>query len=55
MLVLSRTIGESIKIGEDITIRVTGVRGKHVKLGINAPKELKIIRLEPDGNQDAQR
>lgn len=55
MLVPSRTIGETIKIGDDITIMVTDVRGKHVKLGINAPKELEIIRLETDGNGDAQR
>ena len=55
MLVLSRTIGETIKIGDDITIMVTDVRGKHVKLGIDAPKELKIIRLETDDSQDPQR
>ncbi len=55
MLVLSRTIGETIKIGDDITIMVTDVRGKHVRLGIEAPKELKIIRLETDGSRDAPR
>ena len=55
MLVLSRAIGETIKIGDDITIMVTEIRGKHVKLGIDAPKELKIIRPEPDGSRDAQR
>ena len=55
MLVLSRTIGEAIKIGDDITIMVTDVRGKKVKLGVEAPKKLKIIRLETDGNRHEQR
>lgn len=55
MLVLSRTVGESIKIGDDITIMVTDVRGKHVRLGVDAPKELKIIRSETGGNRDEQR
>ena len=46
MLVLSRKISESIKIGDNITIRVTDVRGDIVRIAIDAPKEIKIYRGE---------
>lgn len=46
MLVLSRKIGESIKIGDNITIRVADVRGDVVRIAIDAPKEIKIYRGE---------
>lgn len=45
MLVLSRRKSESILIGDDILITVITVRGKHTRLGIEAPKELAIRRL----------
>lgn len=44
MLVLSREINESIKIGNDIEIHIVEIRGKAVKLGIIAPKNMAIVR-----------
>lgn len=46
MLVLTRRVGEVIKIGDDITIEVLDARGKQVRLGITAPKEVKVLRQE---------
>lgn len=46
MLVLTRKDGESIAIDDHIKIRVLKVRGKQVRLGIIAPKETKIHRME---------
>lgn len=46
MLVLSRKIGESILIGEDITITVCKVSGRQVRLSIDAPKSIPINRYE---------
>lgn len=47
MLVLSRGIGEVIHVGQDIEVRVLGVSGRHVRLGVEAPKALQISRSEP--------
>ena len=46
MLVLTRKIGDSIVIGDNVTIQVVKVKGNQVRLGINAPKETKIFRKE---------
>jgi len=46
MLVLTRRIGESIKINEDVKITVIDVKGKNIRLGIEAPRETKIYREE---------
>lgn len=46
MLVLSRNLGEGIFIGEDVIIRVVEVRGNKVRLGIEAPKSVTILREE---------
>ena len=46
MLVLTRRIGQSIKINEDVKITVIDVKGKNIRLGIEAPKETKIYREE---------
>ena len=46
MLVLTRKIGESIKINEDVKITVIDVKGKNIRLGIDAPRETKIYREE---------
>jgi carbon storage regulator len=46
MLVLTRKIGESIKINEDVKITVIEVKGKTIRLGIDAPRETKIYREE---------
>jgi carbon storage regulator len=46
MLILTRRIGESIMIGDDITITVLGVKGNQVRLGVNAPKTVSVHREE---------
>jgi len=46
MLVLTRKVGESISIDDNIKIRVVQLKGKQVRLGIEAPKETKIHREE---------
>ena len=46
MLVLSRKPGESILIGEDIEISIVEVRGDTVRIGINAPRNITILRQE---------
>ncbi len=46
MLVLSRKISESIRIGDNIVIRVADVRGDIVRIAIDAPREVKIYRGE---------
>jgi carbon storage regulator len=46
MLVLSRTINESIMIGDDVEVLIVGVRGDKVRLGITAPKDIPVHRRE---------
>lgn len=46
MLVLNRKSGESIKIGDDIEIKVVSIEGGQVKLGIEAPRHIDIHRKE---------
>ncbi|AHF68731.1 carbon storage regulator CsrA [Pseudomonas cichorii] len=46
MLVLTREIGESFSIGDNITVQILGVNGNQVRLGIDAPKDIKIHRAE---------
>ncbi len=46
MLVLTRKLGESIKIGDDIEITIFSTKNDQVKIGINAPKSLEIFRKE---------
>ena len=46
MLVLTRKLGESITIDDTITIRIEKIRGKQVRLGIEAPRETRIYREE---------
>lgn len=46
MLVLTRKSGEAIQIGDDIEISIVSVKGDQVKLGINAPKDVEILRKE---------
>ncbi len=46
MLILTRKVGESINIGDNIKIQVVEIKGKQVRLGIEAPSDLKIHREE---------
>lgn len=46
MLVLSRRAGESVVLGEDITVTVLEVRGDVVRIGIDAPRSLRVHRAE---------
>lgn len=46
MLILTRKIGESLLIGDDVEITVLSVRGSQVKLGVKAPKEISVHREE---------
>lgn len=46
MLVLSRKLNQSIRIGENISISVLRVKGNAIQLGISAPKEIHVVRSE---------
>jgi carbon storage regulator len=46
MLILTRRIGESINIGPDVEVAVTGVRGQQARIGIDAPKDVSVLREE---------
>jgi carbon storage regulator len=46
MLILSRKTDEKIKIGEDITLTIIEIRGDQVKIGVEAPKNVKVFRQE---------
>jgi carbon storage regulator CsrA len=46
MLVLSRNVGETLHIGDDITVTVLGVQGNQARIGIDAPKDIQVHREE---------
>ena len=46
MLILTRRVGESLKVGDDITITVLGVKGNQVRIGVNAPRDVAVHREE---------
>jgi carbon storage regulator len=46
MLILTRRIGESVKIGDDVTLTILGVKGNQVRLGVQAPREVPVHREE---------
>ncbi len=46
MLILTRRVGETVMIGDEVTITVLGVKGNQVRLGINAPRTVAVHRQE---------
>ena len=46
MLILTRRIGETLVIGDNVTVTVLGINGRQTRLGINAPKEVSVHREE---------
>jgi carbon storage regulator len=46
MLILSRRPGESFTIGDDVVVTVVGVSGNQIRLGITAPREVRVLREE---------
>jgi carbon storage regulator (csrA) len=46
MLILTRRIGESVVIGEDVTVTVLGVKGNQIRLGVKAPQTVSVHREE---------
>ena len=46
MLILTRRVGETLMVGDDVTVAVLGVKGNQVRIGVNAPKEVAVHREE---------
>ncbi len=46
MLILTRRVGETVMIGNDVTVTVLGVKGNQVRIGVNAPRDVAVHREE---------
>ena len=46
MLILTRRVGESLMVGDEITVTVLGVKGNQVRIGVNAPRDVAVHREE---------
>lgn len=59
MLILTRRVGETLMIGDEVTVTVLGVKGNQVRIGVNAPKDVAVHREEiydrirKEGTEDA--
>ncbi len=53
MLILTRRVGETLMVGDEVTVTVLGVKGNQVRIGVNAPKDVAVHREEI--NQRIQR
>lgn len=62
MLILTRRVGETLMIGDEVTVTVLGVKGNQVRIGVNAPKDVSVhreeiymqIQSEKDGESEQQ-
>lgn len=62
MLILTRRVGETLMVGDDVSITVLGVKGNQVRIGVNAPREIAVhreeiynrIQQEKEGGQPAE-
>jgi carbon storage regulator len=55
MLILTRRVGETLVIGPDIEVTVLGVKGSQVRVGVNAPKDVRVDRSEIRLRIDAEK
>ena len=46
MLILTRRVGETLMIGDEVTVTVLGVKGNQIRIGVNAPKDISVHREE---------
>ena len=46
MLILTRRVGETVMIGNEVTVTIVGVKGSQIRIGINAPKDVTVHREE---------
>ena len=46
MLILTRRVGESLRIGDEVSVTVLGIKGSQVRIGVNAPKSISVHREE---------
>jgi len=63
MLILTRRVGETLMIGDDVTVTVLGVKGNQVRIGVNAPRDIAVhreeiyerIKREKEGGDDSSK
>ena len=60
MLILTRRVGETLMVGDDVSVTVLGVKGNQVRIGINAPKDVSVhreeiyLRIQKEQDEDTQ-